>query len=81
VEAERVVWIDSGAMLEDGWQGLDFYKTHAHKWRGEVETIGSPIYEDDSVLIIGLSHDRQNDAWFAAQLIHKTAILYRAKIK
>lgn len=81
MEAERVVWIDSGEMIEDGWKDLDFYKRYANKWRGEVETIGSPIYEDDRVLILGLSHDRQNDTWFAAQLIHKSSIIYRAALQ
>lgn len=77
MKAEIVVWCDSGMMIDKGWQNVDFYIHQACNWKGEVTTIGSPIYEDERVLILGLSFDAVHDNWYGAQLIAKHDIISR----
>lgn len=74
---ERVVWTDSGMFIDKGWANTDAYRSAAEAWQGDVVTIGQPIYEDDEVLVLGLSHDRCHDNWFGAQLIAKACIKER----
>lgn len=74
---ERIIWTDSGMFLDEGWASLDVYQRQAREWDGDVETIGRVLYEDDKVLVVGLSHDRQNDNWYGAQLIAKACITNR----
>jgi hypothetical protein len=79
-KVERVVWTDSGMFIDEGWAKTHVYQSAARKWSGDVVTIGQPIYEDDTVLVLGLSHDRQTDNWFGAQLIAKACIKERHTI-
>lgn len=74
---ERIVWTDSGAFLDKGWASLDVYQRQAREWDGKVETIGRVMFEDDSVVVVGLSHDTKNDEWYGAQLIFKPCIKTR----
>lgn len=77
---ERVVWVDSGMFIDEGWAKTEVYRSAAQKWHGDVVTIGQPIYEDDTVLVLGLSHDRAHDHWFGAQLIAKANIRERTSL-
>lgn len=77
---ERVVWTDSGMFIDEGWAKTAVYRSAAEKWHGDVVTIGQPIYEDEKVLVLGLSHDRQSDNWFGAQLIAKACIKERVTL-
>jgi len=79
-KVERVTWTDSGMFIDEGWAKTDVYRSAAQKWHGDVVTIGQPIYEDDTVLVLGLSHDRAHDHWFGAQLIAKTNIKERTTL-
>lgn len=76
-KVERVVWTDSGMFIDEGWASLSVYRSAAERWHGDVVTIGQPIYEDDRVLVLGLSHDRQTNNWYGAQLIAKQCIKER----
>lgn len=76
-QVERVVWTDSGMHIDHGWATTDVYRSSATKWQGSVVTVGQVLYEDDDVLVIGLSHDKANDTWFGAQLIAKANITRR----
>lgn len=79
-EVVRVTWTDSGMFIDEGWAKTDVYRSAAQKWHGDVVTIGQPIYEDDTVLVLGLSHDRAHDHWFGAQLIAKANIKERTTL-
>lgn len=74
---ERIVWTDSGMFIDEGWAALDVYKRQAREWDGCVETIGRVMYEDEKVVVVGLSHDKHNDNWYGAQLIFKPCIQTR----
>ena len=79
-KVERVVWTDSGMFIDEGWAKTEVYRSAATKWHGDVVTIGQPIYEDDKVLVLGLSHDRAHDHWYGAQLISKVNIKERTTL-
>lgn len=76
-EVERIVWIDSGMFIDKGWATTQVYRDSIAGWRGDVESVGTVMFEDDDVVVLGLSRDIVNDTWYGAQLIHKPCISYR----
>ncbi len=74
---EKVTWTDSGLQMTPGWADLSVYESAAREWTGTVTTIGMPIYEDDNVLVLGLSYDAENDNYYGAQLIAKNCVRSR----
>ena len=77
MEVERIHWTDSGMHLDHGWAKATAFAQSAMNWSGEVVTVGQVIHEDDSVVVVGLSHDTSNDEWYGAQLIYKPCITKR----
>lgn len=77
---ERVVWVDSGMHYAEEWKDLDVFKSLARGWNGLVTTVGTLMFEDENVVLLGLSHDESNDNWFGAQLIWKKAIESREEL-
>lgn len=81
MQIEQIDWIDSGAWLGDEWHSLDVYKSRIKGWTGHVTTIGTVMHEDENVVVLGLSKDLDNDAWYGAQLIYKPCIVYRRTLE
>lgn len=77
---ERIIWVDSGMHIDHGWASTDVYQRSANKWSGRVVTCGTVFYEDENVVVVGLSHDMNSNNWFGAQLIYKPCILDRIKL-
>jgi hypothetical protein len=74
-----VRWIDSGLFISDGWQQLTEVIGQATGSNMTVTTIGHLIHEDDEIVVVGLSLDKDNDAVFGAQTIAKMNIIeYRS---
>lgn len=74
-----VRWIDSGLFISDGWQQLTEVIGQATGSNMTVTTIGHLVYEDDDIVVVGLSLDRDNDAVFGAQTIARQNIIeYRS---
>lgn len=74
-----VRWVDSGLFISDGWQQLTEVIGQATGSNMTVTTIGHLIYEDDEIVVVGLSLDRDNNAVFGAQTIARMNILeYRS---
>lgn len=76
----KVEWRDSGMHIDHGWATTAVYQESVGKWNGTVTTIGALMFEDDNVIVIGLSHDVANDTWYGAQLIYKPCIISRKEI-
>lgn len=78
---EMVTWTDSGLQMHtDGWSNLDVFVSQAKKWNGVVTTVGTLIYEDENVLVLALSHDKENDAYYGAQLVWKPCVIERTEL-
>ena len=75
-----VVWIDSGLQFPQEWMKETNIISKSKAWRGVVRTAGTVIYEDESVIVLGLTHDAENDMWFGAQLIYKQCIEERTNL-
>lgn len=76
----QIDWLDSGMHIDHGWAKTAVYLESAAKWNGKVTTTGALLYEDDHVIVLGLSRDVQNDSWYGAQLIYKNNIVYRREL-
>jgi hypothetical protein len=74
---ERVVWIDSGLSFASTWLDEDVIVDRSKGWDGKVVTVGQNIYEDATRLVLGLSYDKDAEAWAGAFLIYKPAIVER----
>ena len=77
---EYVRWLDSGTHLHDGWMQLDIVKQQAPSCLQEVDTVGHVVYEDEEVIVLGLSVDENNSTVFGAQVIAKSCIKHRATL-
>jgi hypothetical protein len=77
---ERVVWVDSGLSYASTWLDEETVIDRAKEWNGRVTTVGHLIYEDDSCVVLGLSHDTETGNWSGAFLIYKPTILERYEI-
>lgn len=76
----QIDWIDSGMHIDHGWAKTLVYQESVNKWNGGVTTVGTLLYEDDHVIVLGLSHDVQNNSWYGAQLIYKPCITNRKEL-
>ena len=78
---EKITWIDSGMFIDHQWAELNVYQKSAKEWDSIVITVGTNIYEDEKVIVLGLTHDSQNDHWYGAQLIYKPCIIKREELE
>jgi len=69
--AIRVVWVDSGLAVHDGWIDADSLPDNVET----VESVGIWIGENDNVVIIAGTRDHENEQWLNCQLIWKKAIV------
>lgn len=77
---EYVRWLDSGTHLHDGWMQLEVVQQQAKACLQEVETVGHVVFEDDEVIVLGLSIDEANNTVFGAQVIAKQNIRFRSAL-
>ena len=77
---EYVRWLDSGTHLHDGWMQLEVVQQQAPACLQEVDTVGHVVFEDDDVIVLGLSVDSNNATVFGAQVIAKSCIKHRATL-
>lgn len=77
---ERVVWVDSGLSYASTWLDEETIVGRAKDWDGLVTTVGHLIYEDNTRIVLGLSHDKETGNWAGAFLIYKPAIIERYEI-
>ena len=77
---EYIRWLDSGTHLSDGWMKLEIVQQQAKASLQYVDTVGHVVYEDDEVVVLGLSVDEANDTVFGAQVIAKGNIVQRGQV-
>ena len=80
MDIEYVRWLDSGTHLHDGWMQLEVVQQQAKACLQEVETVGHVVFEDDDVIVLGLSVDAVNSTVFGAQVIAKQNIVTRGPL-
>ena len=78
MQVEVIRWLDTGMALAEGWKKAGFYASQANLTRMEVVTVGLLVYEDDDVVVVANSYDREHDAYVNAQVVAKVAIISRA---
>ena len=69
--AIRVVWVDSGLAVHDGWMTAIELPDNVET----VESVGIWIGENEHVVILGGTRDHKNEQWLNCQVIWKKAIV------
>lgn len=73
----HVRWRDSGIHIHDGWQTIEEAMKNFSPDNMIVDSVGIVADETDDVLVLGLSLDEENLAWFGLQVIYKQNIISR----
>lgn len=79
--AEAVRWLDTGMAIAEGWKDAAYIRSQAKVGRMEVLSVGLLVFEDDDVVVLANSYDREHDAFHNAQVIAKAGILSRSPIE
>lgn len=84
IEAEisKVEWLDSGAVVSDGWTSLE---DTIEKTKGvdflHAETVGYVVYEDEDIIIMAQTLDMDAEKLLNAQVIARDAVFNREEWK
>lgn len=76
-EMERITWLDSGLHLGEEWIKLTVLPELAATTHMRVVTVGQLAFENEEVVVLGLSWDEHHGTVFGAQVIAKASILER----
>jgi hypothetical protein len=77
MQVDVIRWLDTGMAVAEGWKSPDYYASQAKTARMEVISVGLLVYEDDDVVVLCTSYDREHDAYVNGQVIAKAGILTR----
>lgn len=77
MNVERVIWIDSGFQISDGWTPVVSALSDFKFDDMQVITAGIVVYEDDDMLGLSTSYNPKSESFFGLQLIAKKNILLR----
>jgi hypothetical protein len=77
VRVEKVIWLDSGFHISEGWRPV--METLADFRYDDMKVIsaGIVVYEDDEIIGISATYSFQTEAAYGLQLIAKSNIISR----
>lgn len=76
-KVEQIRWVDSGMAFAPSWTHRDIIQSRAETWSGHNLSVGFVVYENDYVVVLVGTWDKEVDNMANAMLIYKPAIVDR----